>query len=158
MTGSTARRQGKRGRPKIIREEHDRGTPELQFKRLSGDTLEALDLCLEKGAITPEQHWCGIHLRWLYTLRYGAPGVRAVDFNHVHGLDIESDDPTWRESREAEYHAALKYISDYGFDAMLVSVCIHNERPCRLTIETLSEGLQLLVKHWKRGRKKQSQS
>ncbi len=38
-----------RGRPKIIREEKDLGTPELQIKRSLFETSEALDLCLAKA-------------------------------------------------------------------------------------------------------------
>ena len=151
-----------RGRPKKIREEKDFGTPELQIKRTLGETAEALDLCLEKGIITPEQHWCGTHLRWLYTLRYGAPGIRAMDLNHVSGLEIKADDPNWRQMREAEYHHSFTLITKRGYGPLLTNICIYNERPAFLQsprknmrqnsaeIEKLRDGLELLVKHWKR--------
>ena len=83
----------RRGRPKSVHHGIDRGTPELAQKRLRGETTETLDLCLERGLITPQQHWCGIHLRWLYTLRYGAPGVRSIDPTHTKGIEIKTDDP-----------------------------------------------------------------
>lgn len=154
-----------RGRPKIIREEKDCGTPELQFKRAHGETIEALDLCLEKGLITEEQHWCGIHLRWLYTLRYGAPSVRAIDLNHVSGMELETDDPDWRQMREAEYHDAFARITERGYGHILTNICIHNERPlflrqigkpslrCAAELEQVRDGLDLLVRHWNKGKK-----
>jgi hypothetical protein len=156
----------KRGRPKAPpKPEKDMGTPELQDKRKASDTTEALDLCLEKGLITPEQHWCGIHLRWLYTLRHGAPGVRAIDLNHISGVEIASDDPAWREAREAEYHEALKHVARYGDTKLLMNICIHNERPGFLSARTqkspshygdlvkLRDALDVLAHHWRRGKK-----
>jgi len=154
--------RAKRGRPKVRRAETDFGTPELQQKRYTSETVEPFDLCLQKGLITPEQHWCGIHLRWLYTLRYGAPGVRALDINHVNGLELESDDPDWSSAREAEYHDALRRLTLKGYAALLMNICIHNERPDFLDarhkklsqndtcLEKLRDGLDILVKHWDR--------
>ena len=166
MTVLSLQKPRRAGRPKMIREEKDSGTPELQFKRAHDETEEALDLCLTKGLITQEQHWCGIHLRWLYTLRYGAPGVRAVDPAHVAGLELESDDPKWRELREAEYHEAAGKLHKKGHLASLNDICIHNERPLCLkagrknpqktldSLEKLRDGLDILVAHWQRGKKK----
>lgn len=159
----SAAQHARRGRPRVYREERDCGTPELQFKRAHGATAEALDLCLEKGLITQAQHWCGIHLRWLYTLRYGAPGLRAVDLLHVDGLDIEGDDPDWRQAREAEYNDALLHIRAHGAASALINICVHNERPLFLQkISSRSEkelakfrdGLDVLVSHWNRREKK----
>lgn len=151
-----------RGRPKTVREEKDFGTPELQCKRTRGETCETLDWCLERGIISREQHWCGIHLRWLYTLRYGAPGVRAVDFNRVDGSDIAGDDVEWRIAREAEYHSAIGLITERGYVRLLMNVCIHNDRPDFLNepkkisrgyvsfVEKLRDGLDVLVAHWRK--------
>ena len=115
-----------------------------------GLTAETLDWCLERGLIDEKQHWCGIHLRWLYTLRYGAPGIRALDLNEVDGLEIQQDDPKWRELREAEYHTAMQKLSHYGFEQALTSICIYNERPHPMMLIRLRDGLECLVKHWKR--------
>ena len=97
----------KRGRPKIEKPTIDLGTPELIMKRLMGETAEALDLCYERGIISKEQHWCGIHFRWLYTLRYGAPGVRAVDTTHFGGFEPKDDNSEWRAAREQEYLVSI---------------------------------------------------
>lgn len=118
----------RRGRPRQERPTHDHGTPELALKRALSLTSEALDLCLDRRIITPEQHWCGIHLRWLYTLRFGAPGVRAVDTTHLGGIDIKNDDPKWRSARESEYHEALQWLGERRA-RLLLGLTVYNERP-----------------------------
>jgi hypothetical protein len=162
--------QHRRGRPRLHRPSSDTGTPELVYKRACGVTTESLDLCLERELITSEQHWCGIHLRWLYTLRYGAPGVRAIDPTHLGGVDIPKDDPTWRALREAEYHHAILTLGS-RLAACVIGVVVYNERPAFLLplshmpspgmarlreaqLEQLREGLELLAKHWRRPEKK----
>jgi hypothetical protein len=158
----------KRGRPRKIQSHSDTGTPELVMKRLKQETAEALDLCLEREIITPEQHWCGIHLRWLYTLRYGAPGTRAIDPAHFGGRETKSDDPEWRTSREAEYTEVITKLSDRGLAMPLLELCVYNERPSFLrwhhtahvsdrqakenlrAIGKILEGLDVLAEVWRR--------
>jgi len=155
----------KRGRPKILRPKLDYGTPELRLRRMRGDTAETLDLCLERGLITEQQHWCGIHLRWLYTLRHGAPGVRAIDPTHLGGIEIKNDDPEWRKLREQEYHEAITKLGKHM--KLLMNICVYNERPGYLReknpekrayktgpISDLSEGLDLLAKLWCKPKKR----
>ncbi|MDE3016959.1 MAG: hypothetical protein KGI29_08600 [Pseudomonadota bacterium] len=164
--GAILRFPRRRGRPRTTQRNHDTGTPELVMKRLLGETAEALDLCLERGIITQQQHWCGIHLRWLYTLRYGAPGVRAIDPTHLGGLDTKIDDPLWRGAREKEFHEAMAALAKSGHAPLMMNVCIYNERPrflslhkpvkperCRETskmIDSLRDGLDVLSNHWHR--------
>src|SRR5262245_3053505 len=114
----------KRGRPRLQRPLRDTGTPELVMKRLKQETAEALDLCLERDIITLDRHWCGVHLRWLYTLRYGAPGVRAIDPKHFGGRETKTDDPTWRALREMEYNEAILKLSDRGLAMRLLELCV----------------------------------
>lgn len=151
----------KRGRPKSTPRGTDSGTPELAMKRLKGETVEALDLCLERGLISNEQHWCGIHLRWLYTLRHGAPGIRALDTTHTAGSDLKLDDPDWRNAREKEYQDAMKKLTATGHAKLLTNICIFNERPDFLNQRTaknadkltpLRDGLDILIQHWRKRR------
>ena len=155
----------KRGRPRSSRPRIDTGTPELVIKRLIGDTAEALDLCLERNIITPEQHWCGVHLRWLYTLRYGAPGVRAIDPTHLGGQENKLDDPEWRMAREQEYTEAMKLLYANNIALPIINICIYNDRPHFLnihapvttkslsaaerSINTLCTGLDILSDLWR---------
>ena len=152
----------RRGRPKSMRKGVDTGTPELAIKRQIGETAETLDLCLKRGLITEEQHWCGIHLRWLYTLRYGAPGIRAIDPTHARGMEVKPDDPQWRAQREREYHEAIRTLG--GHALLLMNVCVYNERPAFLNaalyekeaspalIGRLCMGLDILCGLWGRSR------
>lgn len=152
----------RRGRPRKNLPKNDRGTNELIKKRAAGDTAESLDLCLQRSIITSQQHWCGIHLRWLYTLRYGAPGVRAIDPAHLGGIEIKPEDPDWKEQRESEYNEAVKTLRRAGLSDLMLSICIFNERPNflktpaslkhhkTLEVEMLKKGLDTLCALWLR--------
>jgi hypothetical protein len=157
-----------RGRPRSALIGVDLGTPELIMKRVQGQTAEILDLCLERGLITAQQHWCGVHLRWLYTLRHGAPSLRALDPNHLGGHSPKCDDPDWRLNREQEYREAMQALALSGQVPLVMNVCVYNERPLFLTasrgrlqiiraneaLTGLIDGLEILVKLWGRGSRK----
>lgn len=159
----------RRGRPATkTPDRSDLGTPELIKKRLWGITSEALDICLARNLISAEQHWCGIHLRWLYTLRYGVPSVKALDPTHPGGRELGSDNPKWREEREREYHEAIHAIGNMAAVQAVLELCVFNQRPAFLhtdaagTIKSASRslahrqrelflihsGLDALVKLW----------
>jgi hypothetical protein len=156
----------KRGRPKTRHNGCDTGTPELVMKRLRGETAEALDVCLERGIIAPEQHRAGIHLRWLYTVRYGAPGLRAIDPTHLGGLETANQDSAFKAAREKDYQEAIRLLHNHNKAALIANLCIFNERPKFLNLhervtdkraheaaQMLADirfGLDLLVKLWKR--------
>jgi len=140
----------KRGRPKAVREEHDLGTPELQAKRGRSETAEPLDVLLAREIITAEQHWCGIHLRWLYTLRYGAPHIGAMDITRASGMDVHNDDPEWRAAREEEYHQAVRSLIEKYYAPALSRLCIYNEPPKPHDHPLIIEGLEMLRKLWRR--------
>lgn len=162
----------RRGRPAAPRPTTDYGTPELIFKRAHGHTAEAIDLCRERGIITAEQHWCGLHLRWLYTLRYGAPNVSATDLTRVDGYAMAAPDDSliWRSAREAEFAEAVLLLRQHRRCEPVMRVCVFNERPSFLSqtrlreafdrptlrqrIEQemieLQEGLELLKTLWRR--------
>lgn len=157
-----------RGRPKKnIPRGTDYGTPELAMKRAHGATAETLDLCLERGLISNQQHWCGIHLRWLFTLRHGAPGLRALDPSHLKGSFPRIDDPEWRAGREQEYRDAMHALALSGHVTMLLNICVYNERPPFLRAATdkaqqkkaiqalmgFCNGLDILMHLWGRSRR-----
>ena len=153
----------KRGRPKSIRPDIDCGTPELQAKRQLHLTSEPLDMCLKQGYINDVQHWCGIHLRWLYTLRYGAPGLRPLAMNALECPGGLSDDSSWRAAREQEYHDALIVLTRHQAARPMLNLCVFNIWPAfliasdrvdtihdpSLTACSVSQGLQILVHHWR---------
>ncbi len=155
----------RRGRPKSNRPMLDTGTPETVMKRLMGITTEALDICLEKGIITQQQHWCGMHLRWLYTLRYGVPSVRATNLSDMENHESKSsdyEDPLWRAAREKEYNDAVNMLTKSGYSLLLINLCVYNDLPQLFIIQTgktieykeitekISSGLNILIKLWKK--------
>jgi hypothetical protein len=135
-----------------------------------GMTAEPIDLCLEKQLITHAQHWCGLHLRWLYTLRYGAPSL-STHYGDKREAGLRSaDDPAWRKQREAEYHEATALLRTRLHYEPVMRLTVYNELPsflnpvlCRrawdqpslaeqlsLAQRRLTDGLELLALHWQR--------
>lgn len=160
-----------RGRPRKPVVAHDPGTPELRLKHALRLTAEPIDLCLEKGLISPEQHWCGLHLRWLYTLRYGAPSLTTRYTDRESPLTpATSDAAAWRAMREREYHDAIACLKPGRYYEPVMRLAVFNEAPtfldpalCRRAVATpalaatisaqhhrLCEGLDLLRTHWHR--------
>lgn len=160
----------KRGRPKQLpKPPHDLGTPELLAKRDAGMTREPLDHCLDKKLISPRQHWCGLHLRWLYTLRYGAPGVRCSSYTIDAVSSARIDEPEWRLARECEYKEAITALQRAQCYEAVMGLCVFHDIPgflnqrllenafnnpiiaARLSNEyqRLNDGLSLLSALWK---------
>src|SRR4030067_3584155 len=75
----------KRGHPLLNHQEKDAGTDELRQKRAKCLTMEPLDLYFKQGLISSDQHWAGIHLRWLYTIRFGSASIRSLDYTATGG-------------------------------------------------------------------------
>lgn len=159
----------RRGRPpREGTDTPDYGTPELRSKRMLGITVEPIDLCLERGIISERQHWCGLHLRWLYTLRYGAPSLTASYLRERMPRATQSECEQWRASREREYLDATQMLHAHKLSQQVIRVAIHNELPCflspalrqhawndpalahrlELSRHRLTDGLQLLVGLW----------
>lgn len=165
---SFSTRRGRPAKPKIV---HDNGTPELQAKRQAGLTGEAIDLCLERRIITREQHWAGLHYRWLYTVRYGAPSLSSHWWRLTNeGRAPRSDNTDWRSTREQEYAHARTALMQHKTYEPVMQIAVYNELPCFLRPDLLqlalarpallarinqeqqrfTEGLQTLVIHWQR--------
>lgn len=161
----------RRGRPKTGLPEKDFGTPELQKKRLLNATSEPIDLCLFHQIIDDKQHWCGMHLRWLYTIRYGAPSITSR-YTTTQWAPQYEDSSAWRTNREQEYHEAVHLLRKMRHYEPVMRLCVFNELPrflgekhqqaalndqYRLNAhiiarEQLCEGLNLLVIHWLKGK------
>lgn len=159
----------KRGRPRKNLPARDLGTPELLAKKAQGETAEALDLCLERGIITQRQHWCGMHLRWLYTLRHGITTVRAYLPSLLKHGDVRLEDNTWRAEREQEYRHAINALEAGGYGLILLNLCVMDERPAFLRMEAritaqrahrierdlmlIRHGLDVLDRLWRKSKK-----
>ncbi len=140
----------RRGRPRK-RDSHlavrDYGTPELQQKRSLSLTTETVDLLLKKGLITDEQHWCALHFRWLYTLRYGSPTPQSVDPARVRGILHRKIYPEWQSEREKEWQQAIQELTRGNSLSSLRQCAIYNQiHPSQLN--ELQSGLQVLALLW----------
>lgn len=161
----------RRGRPpKAAADTTDFGTPELRFKHAHGVTAEPIDRCYEKQIITKTHHWCGLHLRWLYTVRYGAPSLTTHYDWERDSAPRTADDPNWRRQREAEYHEATALLRTRLHYEPVMRLCVYNELPAFLAPtllarawdepamaerlshaqQRLRDGLDILAIHWKR--------
>ena len=160
-----------RGRPRKPCNDNDPGTPELRLKHALRLTAEPIDLCLEKKLITPSQHWSGLHLRWLYTLRYGAPSLTIFYADSPSpARGALQEDPAWRALREKEYAEAVMLLKTQRRYECTLRLCVYNESPAFLDARLLRqaanqpalatrllqahaelrEGLRLLAHHWQR--------
>jgi hypothetical protein len=140
----------RRGRPRKVpelRTERDFGTPELRQKRVGHLTMEPIDILLEKGLITREEHWCALHLRWLYTLRYGTPTVKACDPAQVSGILHGRVYTEWQEEREQEWQEALQLLKQrHCLEVTQNCTIYHVFRP--VDLDSLKLGLHALTRHW----------
>lgn len=162
----------RRGRPRAPVVLQDSGTPELRLKHALGLTAEPIDLCLDRKLITNEQHWCGLHLRWLYTLRYGAPSVTTCYLDRQGPSPAAEETVQWRAQREEEYGAAIILLKSEQHYEAVMRLCVFNESPAFLNHSLqqrawedraiahqllqchhkLTQGLDILAKHWHRQR------
>ena len=122
----------RRGRPKKQHEGKDCGTPELMAKRSHGLTAETLDICLKRDIITTDEHWAGIHFRWLYTLCFGAPGISALDISYLGGRSLKTENQDWQKQREQEYAAAIAYLRAQNSKSLVMNICLFNQCPAFL--------------------------
>lgn len=123
----------KRGRPKLNLPKTDVGTPELAAKRKQGLTTEPLDLCLQRGIISQDEHWAGIHFRWLYTIIFGAPTVSASDPSSLGGKTLHEENSDWIRSCEKEYARAQQLLQKHRALPLVPNICVFNHVPVFLS-------------------------
>lgn len=121
-----------RGRPRNPAPAIDLGTPELRLKHALRLTAEPIDIFLEKNILTHRQHWCGLHLRWLYTLRYGAPNLTTRYADPDTPSTPPETTPEWRSAREQEYHEAIQALKAGRRYEPVTRLAIFNEIPAFL--------------------------
>ncbi len=119
------------GRPKNVKPKVDLGTVQLRKKRAEGLTMEALDLALARGVIEQNAHEAGLRLRWLYTLRFGAPNVSAYDPDgRFGGAGVSNQhSPEWNRLRTQEYQQALDNLDKVKAKRLVMWVCVFDKRP-----------------------------
>lgn len=119
----------KRGRPSLQRYKRDTGTQELAVRHAKGLTMEPIDMCLKRDFISEEEHAAGLHLRWLYSLRFGAPSIRAYDHSDLGGKNTAMRDENWHSCRESEYEQAVKILMAKGAHIIVINTVVFNRFP-----------------------------
>ena len=154
MSRSTRRRvASRRGRPPIHREKEDRGTQELQLKRAAGITQEPVDQWLAQGRLSADMHHCALHFRWLYTLRFGSPSIKALNPGEYLGCEHRPCSSSWDQAREEEYRLAAAALESAHCLESVLEMTVFNRAPASVTSrEKLLYGLSLLVSLWRHGR------
>ena len=146
----------RRGRPRTRIAAPDKGTPELRVKRAAGITGEAIDLCHRRQLITDSEYWCALHFRWLYTLRFGSPGVQALDLCKTRGNHSPQEDTPWRQARNQEYRQAARLLEAERVLAAVLRVAVFDDSgpvmsrsaSAQETLHRLRQGLALLQRCW----------
>jgi len=137
-----------RGRPR--KKNAEIVTPELKRKHASGITKECIDVLKERGVITPQQHWCAMHFRWLYTIRYGLPAPTAINLEEcLSGVSSGwQNNESRRVDLEAEFIVAAKELSVSGALRHIMSVAVYGIFPHQSELEKLKTGLNDLALLW----------
>jgi hypothetical protein len=137
-----------RGRPRLHAaagaENTDLGTPELILKRAHHLTSEPIDLCLKREIISPPQHRAALHLRWLHTLRFGAPSLTTRSITPLESLhsSTQTQDPVWRATCEQEYQAAIQLLAEIRAKQLILPCVLYNEWPAFLRPENAHRAMQ----------------
>ncbi len=120
----------RRGRPAIKRPTYDKGTPELAQKHRLGMTSEPLDILLSRNYITADEHSAGLHARWLYTVKFGIPDLRAAnpDGREAYARKSYRDD-AWQQRNEAEYGCLVESLRQINAKREVFNICIYKQWP-----------------------------
>lgn len=136
--------RSRRGRPRLVKKDIDKGTPELQQKMKAGLTAEPLDLLLARKLITHQQHAAGRRLRWLYTLVFCTPHVTASSFELFESRTLRLDNASWRAKKEMEYQQAISLLRKHRCLEVVQAVSIFEERSRWFSSLTEKYGLSAL--------------
>jgi len=120
----------RRGRPKRSNTQgKDIGTKELIEKRKLNLTVEPLDLCFPRGLINEQQHNAGIRLRWLYTLKFGAPTISSYSPDNIGGNSCKYEDSGWLHRRQNEYNIIIENLERKKARKTVVDICVFSRMP-----------------------------
>ena len=97
---------------------------------------EPLDILLHKNIINEKQHWAGMHLRWLHSIRFGIQNITSLK-HYPFSIEIKQDNPEWREEREIEYSQAIYELKKYKLHDIISSMVIFGKIPKFLLIKNL---------------------
>lgn len=123
----------KRGRPIKTLVKLDFGTPELAEKRACRLTVEAIDLCLERGLISQGEHKAALKLRWLYFMKFGSPFISSRELTDCRGRSTQKGmDPEALKEAEQIYAEILKGLDFIKARQIVLDICVFDIYPAFL--------------------------
>ena len=131
----------KRGRPKIQLRENTVCNNKVKVIYHS----EPLDIYLKKNIISAEEHQCGIRLRWLYTLRYGAPSLQTKLSQHQ-GYGLRHRNEKWLMEKQRKYRLIVGELQKFDLAGLVIGVCVFNEGISKNDKTKFCYGMQILEK------------
>jgi hypothetical protein len=123
----------KRGRPKKI-------ISKLNKSKNQG-IVESLDLCLQKKIITSIEHASAMKLRWIYTLRFGAPTLQSK-LKLIDSYSAKNYDEQLLQDLQKKYRNVIAGLRAIYAHKIVMDVCIFNEFPTFLIVSNLESRLQ----------------
>ena len=135
----------KRGRPRLNRPAVDRGTPELQYKRLMASpddpalSTSPIDVLKARKIISDEAHSAAVYFAALRKIVFGKAHPGAIDLTAVSAFS-GADEPD-RADAEIKYRDAcnaVKAISRASLDA-LENLVVHERWPCWMVARTKAQ-------------------
>lgn len=106
----------------------------LAFPQPKLDRYSALDDMRERGLISPEQHWCGVHMLWLHNIRNGLTPI---------------EDSMWLSARSEEFEKAMWALRDNKCIGAISNLCLFNEwSPSG--VDVIRKGLDVLEATWRK--------
>ncbi|PZP83955.1 MAG: hypothetical protein DI582_09980 [Azospirillum brasilense] len=122
---------------------------------------------MSQQLIDAQQHRAALHLRWLHTVRYGAP-VLSTRYQDRISTSAEPFPDSWRAAREEEYRGALVILRQWHAHDLVLRVAVYHETAAFMHAtlrqrawhepalaqaleaqhQRLCAGLQALCEHW----------
>ncbi len=113
---------------------------------------EPLDLCLERQIISPEEHQVGMKYKWLYTLKFGSPHIKAHDIFDLGGRwGRKHNDEKWLQAHQQHYDIFVRELILIGCLRPVTDICVHNQYPAFLAINSIDKNYQLEYDMLKKG-------
>jgi hypothetical protein len=121
-----ARFSAKRGRPALERPKVDLGTEELQNKRITHLTAEALDFYFEQGLLSATELRVGIKFRSLFFRMFSDLSLRAFDYEKIRHNFVQTHDSANNSKDQKLYLEAVSILKSCRGLNDVINLCVFN--------------------------------
>jgi hypothetical protein len=138
----------KRGRPKSCKNS-SAIFGNVSAKKKIIVSLEPLDVYFKNKIISEDEHQSGMRLRWLYTLRYGAPTLQ-TKLLQQQGFESKYNDEEWLMKKQQQYRFIIGELQKSDLAKIVLGVCVFNEAVNKFNQLKFCYGMQILQKTFQR--------